>query len=263
MTKVVLFCGGQGMRMREASESVPKPMIPLGNRPILWHVMKYYAHWGVTDFILCLGYKAEVIKEFFLTYDEAMSNDFVLTRGGRHVELLGSDISDWSITFVDTGQQASIGERLYAVRHLLQGEDVFLANYGDVLTDAPLPDLITRTRDAGAVASFLAVRPSHYSFHVVSFTDNGRVEGIHDVNRSSVWINGGYFVFDARFLDALRPGEDLVDAPFERLTASGQLLALRHEGFWAPMDTLKDRNSLEQLQENGAAPWKLWESKRG
>src|SRR6516225_994670 len=126
--KVVLFCGGFGMRMREYSEAVPKPMIPIGYRPILWHVMKYYAHYGQKDFILCLGYKADVIKNYFRTYDECISNDFVLSGGGRKVELLSSDIDDWRITFVDTGLNANIGQRLKAVEKYLQDEDIFLAN---------------------------------------------------------------------------------------------------------------------------------------
>ena len=142
--KVVIFCGGQGMRMREASESVPKPMIPIGNRPILWHVMKYYAHFGFTDFVLCLGYKAEAIKHFFLTYNEAMANDFVLSEGGAKVHLLKTDIHNWNITFVDTGLHANIGQRLRAVRHLLGDDEMFLANYGDTLTDADLPAMIER-----------------------------------------------------------------------------------------------------------------------
>ena len=145
--KVVIFCGGKGLRMREASEAVPKPMIPIGNRPILWHVMKYYAHFGFTDFVLCLGYKAEVIKDFFLNYDEALSNDFVLSEGGASVHLLKTDIHDWNITFVDTGLQAKIGERLRAVRHLLRDDEMFLANYGDTLTDAHLPTMIERAKD--------------------------------------------------------------------------------------------------------------------
>jgi glucose-1-phosphate cytidylyltransferase len=183
--KVVIFCGGQGLRMREASDVVPKPMVPIGNRPVLWHVMKYYAHFGFTDFVLCLGYKAEVIKRFFLTYNEALANDFVLSEGGAKVELLKTDIQDWNITFVDTGLHACIGERLRAVRGLLQDDEMFLANYGDTLTDADLPSLITRTKEAGAAASFLAVRPN-YSFHVVSMDEGGTVEGIHDVTRSDM-----------------------------------------------------------------------------
>ena len=182
--KVVIFCGGQGLRMREASETVPKPMIPIGPRPVLWHVMKYYAHFGFTDFVLCLGYKAEAIKQFFLTYNEAMANDFVLSNGGADVHLLKTDIHDWNITFVDTGLRAPIGERLRAVRHLLADDELFLANYGDTLTDADLPAMIARARDEQSTASFLAVRPN-YSFHVVSMAGDGRVRAMRDVMGST------------------------------------------------------------------------------
>ena len=259
--KVVIFCGGQGMRMREASESVPKPMIPVGNRPILWHVMKYYAHFGFNDFVLCLGYKAEAIKHFFLSYNEAMANDFVLSAGGAKIHLLKTDIHNWNITFVDTGLHAKIGERLRAVRHLLGDDEMFLANYGDTLTDADLPAMIERTKAAGVTASFLAVQPN-YSFHVVSMDEGGYVNGVSDVTKSNVWINGGYFVMKSEILDDLHPGEDLVEEPFSRLMPGRQLLAHRHPGFWAPMDTLKDKQSLEQMHEQGAAPWQVWDPGR-
>ena len=222
--KVVIFCGGQGLRMREASEVAPKPMIPIGNRPVLWHVMKYYAHFGFTDFVLCLGYKAEVIKHFFLTYSEAMANDFVLSNGGAEVHLLKTDIHNWNITFVDTGLRASIGERLRAVRHLLADDEMFLANYGDTLTDADLPAMIARAREEDVMASFLAVRPN-YSFHVVSMNEAGLVHGLHDVTRSDLWINGGYFVLRRELLDEIRPGEDLVEEPLERLVRADKVLA--------------------------------------
>ncbi|MBV9816741.1 MAG: NTP transferase domain-containing protein [Solirubrobacterales bacterium] len=259
--KVVIFCGGQGLRMREASEVAPKPMIPIGTRPVLWHVMKYYAHFGFTDFILCLGYRSEVIKQFFLSYNEALANDFVLSEGGARVHLLKTDIHNWNITCVDTGLGASIGERLRAVSHLLRDDEMFLANYGDTLTDANLPQMIETAKRAGSTASFLAVRPS-YSFHVVSMQPDGLVTGIHDVARSEMWINGGYFVMRREVLDELRPGEDLVGAPFERLMARGELLAQRHEGFWAPMDTLKEKQQLESLHESGTAPWEVWDAHR-
>jgi glucose-1-phosphate cytidylyltransferase len=255
--KVVIFCGGQGLRMREASEVAPKPMIPIGSRPVLWHVMKYYAHFGFTDFVLCLGYRAEVIKQFFLTYNEAMANDFVLSNGGAEVHLLKTDIHDWNITFVDTGLHAPIGERLRAVRHLLADDEVFLANYGDTLTDADLPAMIARASDEDVTASFLAVRPN-YSFHVVSIRPDGRVRAMRDVTRSDIWINGGYFVLRREFLDELRPGEDLVGEPLQRLARRGQVLAQQHQGFWAPMDTLKDQQWLETLHERGEAPWQVW-----
>jgi glucose-1-phosphate cytidylyltransferase len=234
--KVVLFCGGQGLRMREASDVVPKPMIPVGNMPILWHVMKYYAHFGFTDFILCLGYKAEVITRFFLE----------------------TDVENWNITFVDTGLHSSIGERLRAVRHLLRDDEMFLANYGDTLTDAHLPSMIEIAEEAGVSVSFLAVKPN-YSFHVVSIADNGRVDDIGDVTKSDMWINGGYFVMRTSFLDELGPGEDLVEEPLHRAIAASQVLAHRHHGFWAPMDTLKDKERLETLHESCRAPWQVWE----
>ena len=256
--KVVIFCGGQGLRMREVSETVPKPMVPIGSRPVLWHVMKYYAHFGFTDFVLCLGYKAEAIKRFFLTYNEAMANDFVLSNGGAEVHLLRTDIHDWNITFVDTGLRASIGERLHAVRHLLREDEFVLANYGDTLTDADLPTMIERARDEQVMASFLAVRPN-YSFHVVSMDTDDRVREMRDVTRSDIWINGGYFVLRRDFLDQLRPGEELVEEPLSRLFGAGKVLAQRHEGFWAPMDTLKDQQWLESLHEDGQAPWQLWD----
>jgi glucose-1-phosphate cytidylyltransferase len=261
IVKVVIFCGGQGMRMREASESVPKPMIPIGNRPILWHVMKYYAHFGFTDFVLCLGYKAEAIKHFFLTYNEAMANDFVLSDGGAKVHLLKTDIHNWNITFVDTGLHACIGQRLRAVREMLGDDEYFLANYGDTLTDADLPAMIERTKAADVTASFLAVRPN-YSFHVVNMDDGGYVDDVTDVTRSDVWINGGYFVMRTDVLKEIGPGEDLVDEPFSRLMERKQLIAQRHPGFWAPMDTLKDKQSLELLYENGTAPWQVWDPGR-
>lgn len=259
--KVVIFCGGQGLRMREASDVAPKPMIPIGTRPVLWHVMKYYAHFGFTDFVLCLGYKAQAIKQFFLTYNEALTNDFVLSNGGATVHVLKTDIHNWNITFVDTGLHTTIGERLRAVGHLLRDDEMFLANYGDTLTDADLHTTIDVARRAGVTASFLAVRPN-YSFHVVSMDERGVVDGIRDVTRSDVWINGGYFVFRSEILDELQPGEDLVEEPFRRLLARGQLLAQRHEGFWAPMDTLKDQQWLESLHESSTAPWQLWQDDR-
>jgi glucose-1-phosphate cytidylyltransferase len=235
-------------------------MVPIGSRPVLWHVMKYYAHFGFTDFVLCLGYKAEAIKRFFLTYNEAMANDFVLSNGGAEVHLLRTDIHDWNITFVDTGLRASIGERLRAVRHLLREDEFVLANYGDTLTDADLPTMIERARDEQVMASFLAVRPN-YSFHVVSMDTDDRVREMRDVTRSDIWINGGYFVLRREIFDAIEAGEDLLGPPFQRLIDREDLLAFRYQGFWAPMDTLKDKHTLDSLVESGEAPWEVWETR--
>jgi len=171
--KTVLFCGGLGLRLREHGDSVPKPMIPIGYRPILWHIMKYYAYYGHKDFVLCLGYKADVVKQYFLHYDEAVSNDFVLRNGGRDVELLSSDIDDWRITFANTGLHANIGQRLRAARKYLEGEEVFLASYGDCLTDAPLDELVADFRRRDTVASFLSVQPD-YPFSLVDQQDGLR-----------------------------------------------------------------------------------------
>ena len=165
--KVVLFCGGLGMRMRSGPESLPKPMMPIGSRPVLWHVMRYYAHFGHTEFILALGFGAQSVKDYFLHYEETASNDFVLTKGGASVELLDSDISDWTITFIDTGMDTPIGERLRRVRPYLEDDEVFLANYGDVLTTAPINDMIAEL-PADHVGSLVAVPPPD-SFHVVGW----------------------------------------------------------------------------------------------
>src|SRR5215475_15518311 len=156
--KVVLFCGGLRMRLREYSDQIPKPMIPIGYRPILWHVMKYYAHYGHKDFILCLGYKADTVKNYFLNYNECTSNDFVLSQGGKNMMLFNSDIQDWRITFVDTGMASNIGQRLKAVERHLEGEETFLANYSDGLSDLPLSEYIAHFIDKGRIASFLCVR---------------------------------------------------------------------------------------------------------
>ena len=253
--KVVIFCGGLGVRMGDATKEIPKPMIPVGNRPILWHIMKWYADWGHTEFVLCLGYKGESIKRYFLDYNEALSNDFVLSNGARDVALLGSDISDWTITFVDTGGQSTIAERLLVVAPHLGDDEYFLATYGDGLTDAPLPDMIDRLESSGKSGLFLSVRPVLNS-HVVQTADDGTVLSIDDMQEADVWINGGFFVFRRSVLDYINPGEELVVEPFRRLIGESELIAYRHEGFWEPMDTIKDKQRLDALAESGNAPWR-------
>ena len=258
--KVVLFCGGLGLRLQDHSTRVPKPLIPVGDQPILLHLMKYYAHFGHKDFILCLGYRGDSIKEYFLDYKEWLSNDFVLSGGGADVELLSSDIDDWRITFVDTGTHANIGERLRAVRPHLEGEEVFLANYSDGLTDAPLDRVIDFFHESGGIASFVSAASSH-SFHVVDASDDGVVKGIEDVTTADVWINAGFFVMSTRIFDFLGPGEELVQEPFQRLIDISALTTYRHEGFFVPMDTFKDRQVLEDLYAQGSPPWELWRSR--
>lgn len=255
--KVVLFCGGFGMRLREYSEAIPKPMVNIGYRPIMWHIMKYYAHFGHKDFILCLGWKANAIKEYFLDYNECLSNDFVLSSGGHALKLLGSDIHDWTITFVDTGATTIIGQRLKAVESHLEGEETFLANYADGLTDLHLPDLIDFHHRRNSVASFLSVRPTQ-SFHAVMADGSGRVRGIQAVADGDTWMNGGYFVLSRRIFDYLHEGEELVDEPFQRLIAEQRLTTLRHTGFWCCMDTYKEKQTLDDMYARGDTPWEVW-----
>jgi len=257
--KVVLFCGGLGMRIRDA-ENLPKPMVHLGYRPVLWHVMKYYAHFGHTDFILCLGHRADVIKNYFLHYDECISNDFVLSDGGKSLRLLNSDIQDWRITFVYTGINSNIGERLKAVEKHLEGEDEFLANYSDGLTDLPLPLQLEQFRHHGKVASFICVRPN-LSYHVVSLRDgSGLVDDIHAIDNGDVRINGGYFIFKKEIFKYIRDKEELVMEPFHRLVKEEQLMGYLYDGFWASLDTFKDQQQLESLHSSGTAPWEVWKT---
>ena len=259
--KVVLFCGGLGMRLRDYSETIPKPMVNIGYRPILWHVMKYYAHYGHKDFILCLGYRADTIKDYFLNYSECTSNDFVLSGGGKKLELFNSDIHDWRITFADTGIGSNIGQRLRAVERYLEGEEEFLANYSDGLTDLPLPQQLNHFRQAGKTASFLCVRPN-LSYHVVSLHEgNGSlVSGIHAINNGTVRINGGVFIFRKKIFDYIGEHEELVSEPFRRLVREKQLIGYPYDGFWASMDTFKDKQELENLYGSGVAPWEVWKA---
>jgi glucose-1-phosphate cytidylyltransferase len=255
--KVVLFCGGQGLRIRDYSETIPKPMVPIGQQPILWHLMKYYAHFGHKDFILCLGWKGNVIREYFLNHNECLTTDFKLRTGLKKVELLNHDIDDWTITFVDTGQNANIGQRLKAVEKYLEGEEVFLANYSDVLTDVNLPDLVEFARRQRATATFLCVR-TRQSLHKVDLGLDGRVSRIESMDRSDIWINGGFFVMRREIFDYIGDGEELVVEPFSRLIAEGRLSAMKYEGFWGPMDTYKDKMLLDDIYARGEAPWVVW-----
>jgi glucose-1-phosphate cytidylyltransferase len=256
--KVVLFCGGLGTRLRDYNDTVPKPMVNIGYRPLLWHVMKYYAHFGHKDFILCLGYKADVIKNYFRHYDECLSNDFVMSAGGRTIELLNSDIHDWNITFVDTGISASVGERLRCVKEHVADDEVFLANYTDGLSDLDLDRYIHEVVPQNKVASFLCVKPTQ-TFHVVTTDGLGGVESIAPMTDADIWINGGFFVLRREIFDYLGPGEDLVVEPFQRLIAAGQLHGHKYHGFWTAMDTFKDKECLDRLLvKPGGAPWAVW-----
>jgi glucose-1-phosphate cytidylyltransferase len=255
--KVVLFCGGLGTRLREYSDTIPKPMVPVGPRPILWHLMKYYAHYGHKDFILCLGYRGDAIKDFFLEYSEYCTNDFVLRDGGRKIELYNEDIKDWSITFADTGINSNLGQRLLRVRKYLAGEEAFLANYSDGLSDLPLDSYVGDTLSKDVTASFVSVRTSQ-SFHTVKAAPNGFVTKIQTGVESDLWINGGFFVLRNDIFDVIEEGEELVEAPFRRLVARQKLVTHQHHGFWASMDTLKDKMKLDDMYARGDRPWEVW-----
>lgn len=256
--KVVLFCGGFGTRLRDYSESIPKPMVKLGYRPILWHVMRYYAHFGHKDFILCLGWKADYVKEYFLNYDECMSNDFVLSNGAKSVHLLDNDIQDWNITFVDTGTKANVGQRMRRVREHIGDDEMFLANYSDGLTDLHLPQLIDFAETHDSIGCFLAVQPNQ-TFHTVQIGEQGEVYGIEPISDSDTWIDGGYFVFRNEVFDHLDEGDDLVHECFSKLIADSRLHAMKYDGFWGCMDTHKDKQRFDEMYSRGEAPWEIWD----
>jgi glucose-1-phosphate cytidylyltransferase len=256
--KVVLFCGGYGMRMRSAEDNVvPKPLQMVGPRPLVWHVMRYYAHYGHNEFILCLGYGAAKIKDFFVNYREVESNDFVMRSG--QIELFESDIADWTITFVDTGLESTIGERLRRVRRHLGDDPYFLANYADVLTDAPLDQMVDRVTSSGATASMLVVPPKS-SFHCVDINQQGDVKEIAPVEKFPIWINGGYFVLKQEVIDLIPENGDLVGDACVALAGTGRLIGYRHDGFWRPADSFKERAQLDADYNKGIHPWMVWES---
>jgi glucose-1-phosphate cytidylyltransferase len=254
--KVVLFCGGLGTRLGGLSDNVPKPMVKIGYRPILWHIMKYYAHHGHKDFILCLGYKADVIKEYFLNYNEYISSDFTMSNGGKKLTTKQSDITDWNISFVDTGLNSNIGQRLKAVEPYLEGEEMFLANYADGLTNMPLPEMIDYFKKSCKIGSFVCAKPSQ-SFHVVNLSSDGLIERIKYVRDTDVIINAGYFVLRNEIFNYIEPGEELVEEPFQRLILEKQLIGYRYDEFWC-MDTFKEHQELNDMCNGGDAPWEVW-----
>ena len=255
--KVVLFCGGLGTRLGEYTETIPKPMVDIGYRPLMWHLMRYYAYYGHKEFILCLGYKGDYIKKYFLEYNECLSNDFVYEKGGKDIHLYNHDIEDWKITFVDTGLSANIGQRLMAVRDHLDGDDEFMANYSDGLSDLDLNVYVDQFRQQNKTASFLCVRPSQ-SFHLVNFNGNGDVDGLLPVWKSEVWINGGFFIFQKDVFNYMREGEELVQEPFYRMIEERQVIGYKNPKFWACIDTLKEKKMFDDMYATGNTPWMVW-----
>ena len=259
--KTVILCGGMGTRIRDASENLPKPLLPIGGRPIVWHIMKGYAHHGFKDFVLCLGYKGWLIKEFFLNY-HGMSSDLLVTLGpGGSTEFLGPRVDeDWRVTLADTGDATMTGGRLAAVRKYLGQDDLLMLTYGDGVADIDIQRLVAFHRSHGKIATVTAVRPpgrfgelSLRAGMVAEFNEKPQAEG--------AFINGGFFVLDAaRIWDYISPDPRSVleVEPMQALARDGQLAAYEHGGFWQPMDTLREFNLLNELWSSGRAPWKVW-----
>jgi len=255
--KVVLFCGGLGTRLREHSDTIPKPLVRIGYRPIVWHLMRYYAHFGHTEFILCLGYRGDLIREYFLSYREEFTNDFVLDADSGKTELFSRDTANWRITFVETGLHSNIGQRLLRVRRFVEDDEVFLANYADGLSDLPLDQVIELVERKNAIAGFASVRTLQ-SFHTVSAASDGTVTRMGVMSEGDLWLNGGFFVLKREIFDHIKDGEELVDKPFGRLIEKKRLVTHHHRGFWAAMDTFKDKITFDRMEAQGNCPWMLW-----
>lgn len=259
--KVVILCGGEGTRIRDVSEQLPKPMIPIGGLPILWHIMKYYSHFGHADFVLCLGYKASVIKEFFLDY-EPLTRDFTLSLGGKrevgyHTE---HGETDWRVTLADTGLKSMTGARVRRVRKYVDAEEHFMLTYGDGVGDIDLAALERFHRKHGKILTVTGVRPPG-RFGELAADERGLVVEFNEKPQATAGlISGGYFVCSRRLFDYLDDGEGLVfeAEPIRRLVADGELMVYPHQGFWQPMDTNRDYQLLNSLYESGMAPWRVW-----
>ncbi len=259
--KAVILCGGQGTRIREASESLPKPMLPIGDKPIVWHIMKSYAAHGVKEFVLCLGYKGWLIKEFFLNY-RAMTNDITVSLGAdRGVTLHGNRIEeDWSVTLAETGEHTMTGGRVSAIRKYVENDEHFCLTYGDGVSDVDIGKLIAFHKKEGKVATVTAVRPPG-RFGELRI-DGAQVSEFNEKPQTSEgYINGGFFVCDSkRIWDYLDDDPKVVFErdPLQKLSGDNQLSAFTHGGFWQPMDTLREFNLLNDLWAHGDAPWKAW-----
>jgi len=256
--KVVILCGGQGTRLREETEFRPKPLVPIGERPILWHIMKYFAHCGLREFILCLGYRGNMIKEYFLNY-EAMNSDVTVCLGQRHSIRYHNahDEQDLQVTLVDTGQASMTGGRVRRVRPYV-GEETFLVTYGDGVADIDLEALIAFHYQHGRVATISTVQPSS-RFGVVDINQQQEIERFSEKPQMDTWANAGFMIFHPRIFDYLDGDHCILERePLEQLAAERQLMAYRHDGFFFAMDTYREFQMLNALWESGKAPWKIW-----
>lgn len=256
--KVVLLCGGLGTRLREETEFRPKPMVEVGGRPILWHIMKGYAAHGFRDFVVCLGYRGSLIKQYFLDY-EAMSNDFTIRLGrGAELSYHGSHPEqDFQVTLAETGQHTLTGGRVRRIQRYID-EDTFMVTYGDGLADLDAEALLRFHRSHGRIATVTSVRPVS-RFGVLDLDEVGRVQEFSEKPRSEHWVNAGFFVFERRIFDYL-DGDDCIleREPLARLAREGELMAFRHHGFFYAMDTYREYTELNRLWDTGTPPWKTW-----
>ncbi|MGH8671613.1 MAG: glucose-1-phosphate cytidylyltransferase [Burkholderiales bacterium] len=259
--KVVILCGGYGTRIRDVSDNLPKPMIPIGGLPILWHIMKYYAQWGHREFVLCLGYRGQVIKDFFLNY-EALTRDFTIHLGeNKKIEFHNDHCeSDWRVTLVETGLDAMTGARLKKIRKYLADEKTFMLTYGDGVGDINLDKLVGFHKSHGKILTITGVRPPG-RFGELSSDANGRgVEFNEKPQATGGRISGGFFVCEREIFSYLNDREDLVfeQQPMRQLVTEQQIVCYEHDGFWQPMDTHREYQLLNTLYETGAAPWVVW-----
>jgi glucose-1-phosphate cytidylyltransferase len=256
--KVVILCGGQGTRLREETEFRPKPMVTIGTRPILWHIMKIYAQFGFREFILCLGYRGQMIKEYFLNY-EALNNDFTIHLGNKtRVDFLDAHAEqDFQVTLVDTGQETMTGGRVRRVGRLIDG-DTFMVTYGDGLADVDINALLRFHRSHGRLATVTGMQPPS-RFGMLALRDDGRVTQFAEKPQNDGWASAGFFVFQKPVLDYLDSDQCVLERePLERLAAEGELMVYRHQGFFFAMDTYREFQALNAMWDQGQAPWKIW-----
>ncbi|MEK6805816.1 MAG: glucose-1-phosphate cytidylyltransferase [Pseudomonadota bacterium] len=255
--KAVILAGGLGTRISEETQLRPKPMIEIGDRPILWHLMKIYAAHGVTDFVICLGYRGYVVKEYFANYYLHQS-DVTFDLAHNQMEIHHNQSESWRVTLVDTGQETMTGGRLRRVGRFLDDDEPFFFTYGDGLADIDLPALLAQHRKEGRRATITAVRPPG-RFGALSINDKRVVRFEEKPAGDGAWVNGGFFVLEKSVLKHIHGDETVWEIePMEQLAAEGQLSAYVHDGFWQPLDTLRDKRCLEELWSSGRAPWKIW-----
>ena len=258
--KVVILCGGKGTRLREETEFRPKPMVPVGGRPILWHILKFYAHHGYRDFILCLGYRGEIIKDYFRNY-RWQAADVTVTTGRKPAVKFHdpAEGDDWRVTLAETGEDSPTAERVRRIRRHLGEDPEFMLTYGDGVGDIDLKALLAQHRRSGKVCTITAVRPPG-RFGELTLAADSRVTGFNEKPQAEGgYINGGFMVFSRKIFDHLTDAPEMLETgPLKRLAQAGQLNAYRHDGFWQPMDTQQELTLLNELWASGRAPWKVW-----